>query len=139
MLGPFLVGAIRPKHSEKLKQKYVATLALAKAISRTISLPLGYAAFPLEWIPNNPRIAPKRGGAAKRHKTVVGQRPYEEQETSTFRRTNRLGTRARFAFEIALGTALRREDLCNIPLGDNELKHHDDRRQERRTRGSSGD
>ncbi len=114
VLGTFLVRGLRPSHVAKLKQKYAATPTLAKAIGRTISILLGYAAYPLEWIPTNPLVQPKRN-AAKRRSKSVGQRPYEEAEIAMFRHKNPLGTRTRLAFEIALGTALRREDLCKVP------------------------
>jgi hypothetical protein len=60
VLGPFLARAIRPRHVEALKQKYKATPTLGKAISRTISVLLGYAVFPREWIPEPARFPEAR-------------------------------------------------------------------------------
>jgi site-specific recombinase XerD len=114
-LGPFLVRALRAKHVEALKQKYKANPTLAKAIGRTVSVVLSYAVFPLEWLPSNHLIRPKHGGGGRRRQKVVGQRPYEEAELAQFRERIRLGTRARLTFEIALGTALRRDDLPRVP------------------------
>jgi hypothetical protein len=115
VLGPFLVAGIRPTHAEALKQKFSQTPTLAKAVGRTISVLLGFAAYPLEWIPRNPLVNPKRGGAAKRKQKAFGYKPLEEAEISSFREAVRLGARARLAFEIGLGTGLRREDICKVP------------------------
>lgn len=115
VLGPFLVTGIRPAHVEALRQKFGQTPTLAKAVGRTISVLLGFAAYPLEWIPRNPLVNPKRGGAAKRKQKAFGYKPFEEAEIASFREAVRLGSRARLAFEIGLGTALRREDICKVP------------------------
>lgn len=102
VLGPFLVRGIKPRHVQDLKQNFSRTPTLAKAVGRTISVLLGFAAYPLEWIPKNPLVSPKRGGAAKRKQKTFGYKPYEEAEIATFRERTPLGSRARLAFEMAL-------------------------------------
>lgn len=116
ILGSFPVNRIERKHLELIMGKYAETPTLARAIGRTMSLLFTYALDKLQWIPTHPFL--KMGNQRVRNRKQIGQRPYTESEIARFRQKNPLGTRERLAFEVALATALRIQDIVNVPAAE---------------------
>lgn len=116
MLGSFLVAQIQRKHLEQIMAMYAEMPTLARSIGRTMSLLFSYALDKLQWIEANPFL--RMQNQRVRRQKESGQRPYTEAEIARFRQANPLGSRERLAFEIALVTALRIEDIVNVPAAD---------------------
>jgi site-specific recombinase XerD len=108
------VTNIRAVHADTIERVYIdkGKATLGAAMRRTLSLLLGFAVYPLDWIAGNPLHRKDIG--ERRRKSEVGQRPYEEHEIRAFRKANPRGTRARLAFEMDLCTGLRIEDLPTV-------------------------
>jgi integrase len=118
-LGFHPVSAFSADLMDRLIAKFGANPTLQRAIRRTMSVLLGYAMRILKWIRSNPLLGVQKVG--RRGRQAAGVRmPLSEPAVARFRAVNPYGSRARLIFELALSTALRREDLARVRAEDVE-------------------
>ncbi len=103
-LGRLPVARMERKHVLNYRDRFAATPRTANYVVQVLRLLLGWG-VDRGWLKANPAARPKQ------LKTGEGHRAWEEMEIEVFRERWPLGTVERTAFELALNTGQRGEDL----------------------------